>query len=77
MKKRRKNALLSQRQLGIIQVAIERLEALCDPQNTRCGVDPEAKKQVQTYVRSWIIPNLRHLHEHAIYQINLERWAGE
>jgi hypothetical protein len=33
------------------------LQRLMDPDNLRCGVDPEHKKGVSGYIVSWILPH--------------------
>jgi len=44
-----------------VENVIARLEALCNPENPMCGVDPETKRKVAPYVATWIIPVLQEI----------------
>ena len=41
--------------------ALSSLERFLDPNNSRCGVDPEVRKAAQLYLSSWVAGPMRRL----------------
>lgn len=52
---------MSKSEVRAVARMVNRLEALSNPSDQTCAVDPAAKEAVRLYVQSWILPTMRAL----------------
>jgi hypothetical protein len=55
------NTKLTKMERETLQACIIKLKALCDVNNTSCGVEKKHKEGVRLYLDSWVIPQLEAL----------------
>lgn len=45
---------LTQKQVLCLQKALRNIDALIDPQNPQCSLEPERKRQIEPYIRTYV-----------------------